>query len=250
MQAVEKLLSLVSPTAALRRATRLRELGRDAEAFPLYAHAAKSGLAEAEHQVALCYFGGLGVPASRAEGARWLERAAERGHLELQTLLAGLCVHGLVDIGGGEKGGLFESDQVRKPDFDSALKWARRAADAGSAKGQAELAYVLTRGPERLRDLDAAHALYRRSADAGCPEGCLGYALSLAQRAADEAGRREVVEYLRRAAAAELPTAIYLLAVLVERGVGATADPALAVELFRQAAEKGLPAAQARWAPR
>src|SRR6202142_1078382 len=173
MQAVEKILSLVSPAAALRRAARLRELGRDAEAFPLYAHAAKSGVVEAEHQVALCYFGALGVPASRTEGARWLERAAEHGHVESQTLLAGLCIHGLGDIAddkGGLGGRLFKSDETRQPDFESPLKWADRAAEYGSAKGRAELAYLLTRGPEPLRDVDAAHALYKQSADAGCAE--------------------------------------------------------------------------------
>src|SRR5579863_7066179 len=100
MQAVDKLFALVSPTSALRRAARLRELGRDAEAFTYYARAAQAGVAGAEHQVALCYFAGLGVPASRPEGARWLERAAEHGNVESQTLLAGLCSHGIVHLSG------------------------------------------------------------------------------------------------------------------------------------------------------
>jgi TPR repeat protein len=76
------------------------------------------------------------------------------------------------------------------------------------------LAYVLTCGPEEMRDLEKAHHWYQRSAAAGCPEGCLGYALSLAPRTQDEAGRHEVAEHLRQAAEAELLTAIYLLAVL------------------------------------
>jgi TPR repeat protein len=98
------------------------------------------------------------------------------------------------------------------------MKWARPAAEAGSAKAQAVLAYVLTCGPEEMRDLEEAHRWYQRSAAAGCPEGCLGYALSLAPRTQDEAGRHEVAEHLRQAAEAELPTAIYLLAVLTEQG--------------------------------
>jgi TPR repeat protein len=82
------------------------------------------------------------------------------------------------------------------------------------------LAYVLTCGPEEMRDLEKAHRWYQRSAAAGCPEGCLGYALSLAPRTQDEAGRHEVAEHLRQAAEAELPTAIYLLAVMTEQGSG------------------------------
>jgi len=44
--------------------------------------------------------------------------------------------------------------------------------------------------------------------------------LSLAPRTRDEDGRREVVRLLRLAAEAELPNAIYLLAVLTEQGIG------------------------------
>src|SRR6185369_4168306 len=102
----------------------------------------------------------------------------------------------------------------------------------------AMLAYVLTCGPPEMRDLEGAHRWYQRSAAAGCPEGCLGYALSLAPRTQDEAGRQEVAEHLRRAAEAELPTALYLLAVLTEQEVGVTRDPAVAAELYHHAAER------------
>ena len=54
-----------------------------------------------------------------------------------------------------------------------------------------------------------------------------------------EAGRHEVAEHLRRAAEAGLPTAIYLLAVLTEQGVGVERDPDVAAQLYRHAAEKG-----------
>src|SRR5258708_39878802 len=93
-----RLFGFGSPAAALRRAVRLSEEGKAAEAFPLLARAAKGGNAEAEYRVARCYLEGSGVPASRAEGAHWLERAAGRGHIEAQTLLAALCVNGLADL--------------------------------------------------------------------------------------------------------------------------------------------------------
>ena len=226
MLVLDRLIGLASPEAALRRAVRLSDQGKAAEAFPLLTRSAKAGIAEAEYRVACCYLEGAGVPASRIEGARWLERAAGHGHVEAQTLLAGLCVHGLAgDVNGDRPERLFAEEEPGEPDFASALKWARPAAEAGSAKAQAVLAYVLTCGPEEMRDLEAAHRWYQRSAAAGCPEGCLGYALSLAPRTQDEAGRHEVAEHLRRAAEAELPTAIYLLAVLTEQGVGVARDP-------------------------
>ena len=138
-------------------------------------------------------------------------------------------MHGLADnVNGARPERLFAEEEPGEPNFASALKWARPAAEAGSAKAQAVLAYVLTCGPQEMRDVEEAHRWYQRSAAAGCPEGCLGYALSLAPRTEDEAGRHEVAENLRHAAEAELPTAIYLLAVLTEQGVGVARDPKVA----------------------
>ena len=73
-----------------------------------------------------------------------------------------------------------------------AVVWARRAAEGGSADGQAILGFILTSGPESLRDLDQAEEMYRRSAEADCPQGCLGYALTLLRKA------QRIEEYLNQ----------------------------------------------------
>src|SRR5258706_178387 len=86
-----------------------------------------------------------------------------------------------------------------------------------------------------------------RGAISKAPGGHLGYALSRARRALNEPGRLLMAEHLRQAAEAGLPTAIYLLAVVTEQGVGVAADAALAAQLYHQAAERGHRAAQARW---
>jgi uncharacterized protein len=248
MLVVDRLIGLASPAAALRRAIRLSEEGKAAAAFPLLTRSARAGIAEAEYRIARCYLEGSGVPPSRVEGARWLERAAGHGHVEAQSLLGALCVHGLANgISAGPADGLFGGHEPSEPDFTAALKWSRQAAEAGDAKGQAILGYVLACGPEAIRDPEEAHRWYERSAAAGCPEGCLGYALSLAPRMHDEEGRRQVAEYLRRAAEAELPNAIYLLAVLTEQGVGVARDTRFAAQLYRHAAERGQRSAQLRW---
>ena len=97
MPVVDRLIGLASPTAALRRGLRLAEQGRAAEAFPLFTRSAKAGIAEAEYRVARSYLEGLGVPPSRGEGSRWLERAASHGHVEAQALLGALCARGLAN---------------------------------------------------------------------------------------------------------------------------------------------------------
>src|ERR1700680_3914563 len=101
MLVLDRLIGLASPEAALRRAVRLSEQGKVAEAVPLLTRSAKAGIADAEYRIACCYLEGTGVPASRIEGARWLQRAAGRGHVEAQTLLGGVCVPGLAcDVNG------------------------------------------------------------------------------------------------------------------------------------------------------
>ncbi|WP_296747158.1 tetratricopeptide repeat protein [Mesorhizobium sp.] len=242
-------LTGLHPALALRRAVQLSETGKPADAFPLMAIAARAGIPEAEYRVARCYLEGSGVPPSRTEGARWLRRAADRGNADAQALLAALFVAGLAGqedgAGGKNSERLFESESPQEPDFQSALIFARKAAEAGSATGQAILGYILSKGPKPVRDLDAAHGWYAKSAAAGCPEGCLGLALSLARRKQPE-DRGRIATEVRRAADAGLPTAIYLLAVLTEHGMGVTVDREAATQLYQLAAERGLASAQLR----
>ncbi|MGE0750959.1 MAG: hypothetical protein AB7K64_10265 [Variibacter sp.] len=251
---IDRLIGLASPTAALDRAIQLTGQERFAAAFPLLTRAAKAGIPEAEYRIARCYLEGTGVPSSRTEGARWLERAASHNCIEAQSLLAALHVRGLANAANGNAltdgvhpNRLFESDAPAEPDFRSALKWARLAAERGSPEAQALLGYILTHGPESLRDQDNADRWYERSAMAGCPQGHLGFALSLARRATNDEVHRQAADQMRRAAAAELPTAIYLLGVLTEHGTGVPRDPSLAAEYYRDAAEKGHGPAQIKW---
>ncbi|TGS65846.1 hypothetical protein EN817_26355 [Mesorhizobium sp. M3A.F.Ca.ET.174.01.1.1] len=249
MAMLDRLTGYARPTLALRRAIQLSGDGKPAEAFPLMAIAARAGIAEAEYRVARCYLEGLGVPSSRSEGARWLRRAADRGNSDAQSLLAALYAAGLAsregDGNGAASATLFERDVSREPDWTAALDLATKAAEAGSAAGQAVLGYILSRGPKAMRDLDAAHGWYEKSAAAGCPEGCLGLALSLVRLRQPEQRSRIAAE-VRRAADAGLPTAIYLLAVLTEHGMGVAVDLKAAAQFYQLAAEKGLASAQLR----
>src|SRR5271168_2968474 len=139
MTVVDQIISLASPAASFRRAVRLSESGKGAEAFPLLARAAKAGLVEAEYRVARCYLEGSGVPASRTEAGRWLRLAATHGSVDAQVLLSGLCIQGVVggdaDPKIGNAARLFAGDDTPgDPDFESAAKWSSMAATAGSAE--------------------------------------------------------------------------------------------------------------------
>ena len=251
---------VTSPAGKLRAARKLIAANQRAEAFPLLAQAAKAGVVDAEFEVARAYLEGAGVPPSAGEGARWLERAAQKGHTEAQSLLAALYVRGIPALAEGFSGAagaalattrpaavLFAGVDGATPDFAKAVAWARKSADAGSADGQALLAFIFTSGPDELRDLPQAEELYRQSAEADCPQGCLGYALALMKKASGPEEYGPAAKLMRRAADAKLATAQYLAGVLAENGHGVKLDLTEAAEWYRLAAMHGLRSAQTRY---
>jgi TPR repeat protein/Flp pilus assembly protein TadD len=249
---LEAVQGLFLPKAAMRRAGALVAAGKRTAAFRLYARAARKRLAEAQYRVGRCYLEGTGVPLSRKEATRWLELAGRQDHVEAQSLLAMLHVHGLAGERRSQTGGdesanrLFCKDGATDPDYPAAEYWARRAAEGGSPKAQALLAFLLTSGPAQTRNLDEAETWYAVSAAAGCPQGLLGLAAARARQGGDGAAR-EVALHLAKAAEAELPTALYLLGLASERGEGVARDPAAAAQYYRRSAEKGSRAGQLRW---
>ena len=140
------------------------------------------------------------MPPSRPNGVRWLEKAANQGHVEAQVVLATMCLHGLAEgfASGGTAGGgsLFGGDAQAGPDFPNAAKWARRAAEGGSAEGQAVLAYILGSGPNDLRNIPEADRWYKQSADGNCPQGHLGHALALARDPSNPETHARLVRHL------------------------------------------------------
>ena len=247
MPIFDRLTTRFSTAGALRRGMSLLENGDAKRAFPLIARAAQAGLKEAEYRLARCYLEAVGVPPSRPNGVRWLEKAAIQGHIEAQVVLATMCLHGMAEGFAAGGGSLFGDNTQAAPDFQNAAKWARRAAEAGSAEGQAVLAYVLGSGPEDLRNVAEADRWYKQSANGNCPQGHLGHALALARDTANPEVQVEVVRHLRLAAEQGLATALYLYAILCDRGVGVAQDHAQATELYHQAALKGHRGAQAKW---
>src|SRR5471030_3248499 len=127
MALLDALMAGLSPAAALRRGIRQLEQGDGKGAFALLSRAARAGIPEAEFRVGRCYLEGAGVPPSRADVVRWVERAATKGYVEAQALLATLCLHGMA-AGSAEAGlgaGLFGNQTMVDPDYAAAAKWAR-----------------------------------------------------------------------------------------------------------------------------
>ena len=170
--------------------------GKAVEAFALFARAANAGIALAQRRVALSYFEGLGVPLSRSEGVRWLERAAVRGDVDSQIMLASMCVYGLANLARGKT----ESGSSRFfcRSGSGKLQIFRSASDLGSPGcGRQDrqrvkpcLGDILTHFVRARRDCGTSPARGSGSSDQrmrDVTEGSLGLrAISVAKRTAND----------------------------------------------------------------
>src|SRR5450631_653543 len=128
MALLDKLIGGFSPAASLRRGILLQEQSEVKAAFALFCRAARANIPEAEFRVGRCYLEGAGVPPSRGDGVRWVERAATKGYVEAQALLATLCLHGMApgfaDAGTGSGVSLFGGQTLAEADYPGTAKWA------------------------------------------------------------------------------------------------------------------------------
>lgn len=134
------------------------ELISGREAFSLFMKAAEDGHFEAMYHLATCpdfISEPFRSPLSEEESWQWLLRAAEGG-----------CVQAQRDAGASLATGDWREGKVPQ-DLPAAVAWYRRAAEAGHADAQYNLASMLDQGEGCDRDLPAARAWLRRAIDGG-----------------------------------------------------------------------------------
>lgn len=171
--------------------------------------------------------------ASDTEGAMiWLRRAAEGGHLQAQTDLAGIY------LSGGRDGRV-------KPDYTEAFKWFTAAAEQGSKEAHLFLGILCMDGNGTAKDEVAAVAHWRVAAEADISEAQFRLGRVLARRR-DSA--KEGIDLLRRAVReggrGGVPQAATALGAIYMKGVHVPADPQEAAEWYERGAMGGDPLAQ------
>ena len=128
------------------------------EAFSLFMNAAQDGHVEAMYHLATFpdfMTEPFRSPLSEEESWRWLLRAAEGG-----------CVQAQRDAGASLATGNWREGKISR-DLPAAVAWYRRAAEAGHADAQYNLASMLAEGEGCDRDLGAAGEWLRRAVAGG-----------------------------------------------------------------------------------
>jgi TPR repeat protein len=193
-----------------------------AKAVEAYQIAADAGSVDAMMKLAAILEEGAGVPADPARAAELLSRATASDPA----------------VAGARLGRLLLSDTPIRNTAKAVAAYGE-AAQAGSPEAMVGLARLLIAGDGVAADLEQARELLERAinsggaAVAGTPLGDL-YA-----RQTDPEDLARAVEAYRAGVSAGDPVAMVRLAGMLADGKGVAAAPAQAVELLRQAVEKG-----------
>lgn len=139
------------------------------------------------------------------------------------------------------------------PSQREAVKWFTRAAECGYPRSQYELANAFKEGRGTQASDEQALALLRKSAEAGYGPAVQALAVSYLNGSLgihDPAKGAALLEQYMAGRPLFEPAkeAAYILGTLYERGEGVGRNPEKAFELYTQAAEQGLAAAQWRLA--
>jgi len=188
-----------------------------------YRLAAEQGKADAQHNLALMYDSGQGVPQDYQEAVRWYRLAAEQGKAKAQYIL------GLMYADGE---GVTQDDQ-------EAVKWYRLAAEQGDASAQFNLGVMYEKGRGVPEDYQEAVKWYRRAAEQGdaYAQTNLGVMYHTGQGVPQD--DHEAVKWYRRAAEQGKANAQYILGLMYEIGQGVPQDYVLAYMWANLAASTG-----------
>lgn len=189
---------------------------------------AKDGDAEAQHDLARCYYHGYGITQNYEEAVKWWRLAAEQGYAEAQFNLG-------VSYAFGEG--------VRQ-DYEEAVKRWRLAAEQGNAKAQYNLGLSYAQGKGVTQSYKESVKWFRLAAKQGDAEAQYNLGVCYYQGKGVSQNYYEAVKWLTEAAEQGFDYAQYSLGRRYYFGEGVIQDYEKAVIWFRLAAEQGHAKAQ------
>ena len=142
-------------------------------------------------------------------------------------------------------GFMLEHGKGVRRDTAEATRWYRRAAEAGEAGAQTTLGVILGFGHHGVRpDLGEAAKWFRLAAEQGEPTGQANLGVALYRGRGVEPNAREAAVWLRRAADQGEKMAQGMLGDLYREGAGVTKDLSAALKWYRMSADQGWGLAQ------
>lgn len=219
------LAGMVADTLALMRDTRGRsEIATHSTQSP-------SEYTDAQYLKGCAYRRGKGVRKDRAEAAKWLKKAAEKGHRQAQSELA---THYL----------FFPS-----VDHKQAAYWFRKAAEQNDTYAQDNLGRLYQLGAGVKKNCVEAVKWNRRAAEQDYTPAQVNLGLCYAEGIGVEKNSVEAVRWYRRAAERfDYSWAEYQLGLCYQKGQGVDMDYAEACKWLRLAAEHGSVVAKEQFA--
>jgi len=202
-------ISLLSPKRRLQRASEKSfAAGNYAAGFAKLLKLAEYGDPADCYRLAACYEQGRGTKRNFDQAITWYEMAAKQGLIAAMVRLGDMYLS--AQRGAGPTGPVgarmdsscaFTIDQA-DPELQirHAAYWNDKAAAAGSAEGQANLAFQYASGLGVSRDAKTARELFEKSAAQGHPRGQLGLGLLLAADSSGNQGMQRAIYLLRDAA--------------------------------------------------
>ncbi len=123
--------------------------------------------------------------------------------------------------------------------YEQAVNWYRKAADAGSATGMTNLGWMYQNGYGLAKDYPQAVSWYRKAAEAGDAQGMQNLGVMYADGSGLEQNKKEAVAWYRKAAEAGNSDGMASLGWMLRYGSGVEKDSQQAVIWYRKAAEAG-----------
>ena len=225
-----------------------------------YGQAAASGLAEAQYNLALHHYLGLGTPRNLNTARSLLKQAAEQGYPQAQELLGIMVFRGE----GGAKDLEGARDLIKRAansgstnanlllgmihstntTDNRALTFFKKAAEAGSIQASYLLGTALLTFPEPIRNLEDGALWTLRAAEKNHPLAQLNAGLLSLAGLGVESSKTEALRWFLLAAKSQNPEAQFQVGYLYE--TGSNEDRSKAERWYRKAAIQGHREAQAR----
>jgi TPR repeat protein len=194
-----------------------------AQAAVWYRKAAEQGNANAEYNLGIYYYQGLGVPQDYAQAVAWFRKAAEQGHSNAEFNL-GVC---------------YLDGQGVPQDYAQAVAWFRKAAEQGNAYAENNLGGCYHDGHGVPQDYAQEVAWLRKAAEQGNAEAERNLGLCYRHGQGVPQDYAQAAAWFRKAAEHGNAKAEFNLGVCYENGQGVPQDYAQAADWYRKAADHG-----------